>query len=118
MSMPVRRTAAAAAVVLCAAWAPAAVAQDPGRPFEEPVLEGEIPTATATADPTETAEPTATPTAEPTATATATSGPGGKANLPATGSDPLQVVLIGLSLLGFGLSLRFRVALADARPRD
>jgi hypothetical protein len=25
---------------------------------------------------------------------------------------------MGLTLLGFGLSLRFRVALADARPRD
>lgn len=118
MSMPARRAAAAAAVFLCAFTAGPAPAQDNGRPFTEPPLEGELPeataTATATADPTRTA--TATPSAAPTATATA--GPGKKGDLPATGSDPLRVGLIGLSMLGFGLSLRFRVALSDARPRD
>ena len=116
MSMPVRRAAALAAVILCASTAAPALAQDNGRPFTEPPLKGELPEATPTG--TATADPTWTATPTPTATATATAGPGKKGDLPATGSDPLRVGLIGLSMLGFGLSLRFRVALSDARPRD
>jgi len=67
------------------------------------------PTATATASATASPTATTTPTATPTATATP------KPGLPATGSEPGLVALAGVTLLGFGLSLRFRVALGDAR---
>ena len=69
------------------------------------------PTATATASATASPTATTTPTATPTPTATATPKP----DLPATGSEPGLVALAGVTLLGFGLSLRFRVALGDAR---
>lgn len=102
--------------LLCTLLAVPALAQEP---FQFPTLRGKPKggfgaqaTATATAAPTETAtaEPTASPTAEPTAT------PGRRrAALADTGSEPGQLALAGLTLLGFGLALRFRVALADAR---
>ena len=63
---------------------------------------------------TPTPTPTATATASVTATPTATATPDGQ--LARTGADPLRLALAGLALLGFGLSLRFRIALADARP--
>ena len=97
------------------AFAVPAVAQEP---YSNPPLTDEPEDgfgggeATATPAPKATATATATATAEP--TATPRSGPP-KAQLANTGSEPLQVALIGLTLLGFGLALRFRVALADAR---
>ena len=122
MSTRARRAAASAAVILCASPATPALAQQGGEPFSQPPLKGEIRDATPTPTETATASATRTPTPEPSAspTPTATVKPGKNAagNLPATGSDATQVGLIGLSLLGFGLSLRFRVALADARSRD
>jgi hypothetical protein len=115
------RTVATATVLLCAVTATPALAQN-GEPFSEPQLNGSFPggsgsqatAATATATP----EPTGTATASPSQTATSTPKPGRGRNLPNTGSDPARVGLMGLTLLGFGLSLRFRVAHADARPRD
>lgn len=87
-----------------------ASAQDPG-PFDAPRLSDEPPGGGD-------GQPTATATPAPTATATATTAPTATAtasDLPATGADPLRLLLAGLTLLGFGLALRFRVALADAR---
>jgi hypothetical protein len=73
------------------------------------------PTPTPTATPTEepTAEPSATPTASP--KPTATPKPDGN-ELARTGSDaPPLLALGGMSLLGFGIALRLRLALDDAR---
>ncbi len=123
----VRRAGVTAAVLLCAFPASPALAQQ-GEPFSEPPLSGEFPdgsgsqatptpspTATRTATPTATATRTPQPTATPTPTATAKPGRGNK-DLPNTGSDPLRVGLMGLTLLGFGVSLR--LGITDARRRD
>lgn len=133
MSMTVRRLAAAAAVSICALMAPPAVAQTPGagstpkagngEPFDHPRLGDEFPGGsgsqlTPTPSPTATRTSTSTPTPRPTATPRPDDGKNNGEELPDTGTDPLRVGLMGLTLLGFGLSLRLRVALADARRRD
>lgn len=134
MSMSVRRAVAIiAAMCLCAAAPSSVHAQTPepdpremGTPYSEPPLKGDFPDGqgaqqTPTATPEATATATSTATAEPTATATATveptatAGPGKRGDLPNTGSETLEVGLAGLTLIGFGISLRLRVALADAR---
>lgn len=120
-------------MIACVVAAPPARAQmgadNGGEPFSGPVLEDKFPggngaqktptpkpTRTATPEPTpqetETPEPTASP--EPTATAK----PGGRKgkNLPNTGSDTLRIGLMGLTLLGFGFSIR--LSLAEAGRRD
>jgi hypothetical protein len=112
MSVRVRLTAASAAVLICAAAAPA-LAQEP---FASPVLrdkpKGGFTEKTPT--PTPTASPTATATASPTPTATPRRH-GKDGALAETGADPLRLALAGLTLLGFGFSIRLRIALADAR---
>jgi LPXTG-motif cell wall-anchored protein len=100
-----------------------------GKPFTEPPLKRQFPgdskaQATPTPKPAKTAAPTATPratatpTRTPSPTPTATAKPGKGEDLPSTGSDALEIGLAGMTLLGFGLSLRFRVALADVRRYD
>lgn len=99
------RLAVLAALILMLVAAPAPAQQ----PYSQPRLRdkprggfhGQA-TATPTATATATAEPTATPHRR-------------TAALPNTGADPLRLALAGLTLIGFGLALRFRVALG-ARP--
>lgn len=86
-------------------------------PFDSPTLSDEPPAGQGS-DATPT--PSKTATATPTETATATSEPAAtprarRAQLARTGSEPLELALLGMTLLGFGMALRFRVALADAR---
>lgn len=124
MVREVRLVAVTAAAIVCVAAPAPALAQNGGRtadePFSGPMLEDEFPggggaqktpepTPTRTPRRTPTPSPTATPTPEPTPSPTATAAPAnGKndKNLPDTGSDPLRTGLMGLTLLGFGLSLR------------
>ena len=141
MSTRVRRAAVtAAATLLCAGAATPARAQQGGA-YSSPVLTNDFPgkggvqrtptpsptpraTRTARPTPEPTAVPTRTPRPRPTPTPTPTASPeptatakpddgGGKGNLPETGSDPLRVGLMGLTLLGFGFSVRLGVG--DAR---
>jgi hypothetical protein len=130
----VRRAALTAALIACVVFAAPALAQNGGNPGDEPfsgpLLDNKFPggeaqktpTPTPTPRETDTPEPTpspsASPEASPTATATATPEPGGKGRkeMPNTGSDPLRVGLMGLTLLGFGLSLR--MSLTEARRRN
>ena len=127
----VRRVALTAAAIACFVAASPAPAQTGGgaggEPFSGPLLDDKFPggkgaqktptptppTPEPTAEETETPEPTASP--EPTATAK----PNGRRNdkkLPNTGSDALRIGLMGLTLLGFGFSLR--LGLAEAGRRD
>jgi carbohydrate-binding DOMON domain-containing protein len=106
------------AVLLCALAAPA-LAQ---KPFNGPVLTDKpkggfgAQTTTPTPTPTARATATATRTATATPTATATARPGRRGEpLANTGADPVRLALAGLTLLGFGFSLRLRLALADVR---
>lgn len=105
------RLAVCAALILALLTAPALAQQ----PFSQPKLRdkpkgGFSGQATATPAATATATPTASATAEPTATPRHRT-----ASLPNTGADPLRLALAGFALIGFGLALRFRVAL-HARP--
>jgi hypothetical protein len=111
MSLRVRLTGAMVAVLICAVTAPA-LAQDP---FASPVLRDKPKGGFATVTPTPTA--TASATASPSATPTATPRSKKHGQLADTGTDPLRLALAGLALLGFGFSLRLRIALADARRR-
>ncbi len=117
MSLRLRHAGPLAAVLLCTVVPAPALARN-----GDDVLVAQIAQARAAKDPFRALPPLrrhprtrlggdATPTPTPTATAT----PAGKSDLPSTGSDPALVALVGLSLLGFGLSLRLRVALGDAR---
>jgi hypothetical protein len=101
------------AVLICALAAPA-LAQDP---FRSPVLRDKPKGGFAQTTPTPTATATPSATASPTPTPTATPRPRRHGELADTGADPLRLALAGLSLLGFGLCLRLRIALADARRR-
>jgi hypothetical protein len=103
-----------AAVFLCTLATAPAVAQGP---FGSPVLRDKPKGGFgAKSTPTPTATATATRTATPTPSPTATAGPRRhRGPLAETGADPLRIALAGLSLLGFGLCIRFRVALADVR---
>jgi hypothetical protein len=113
MSKRVRRAGAIAAAILCALTAAPAVAQSP---FNSPVLRDKPKGGFgAEKTPTPTPTPTATETATASPTPTATAKPRKDRALAETGTDPLRVGLAGLSLLGFGLCIRLRVALADAR---
>jgi hypothetical protein len=96
-----------ATLLACVLAAAPAVAQG-AKPFTKPPLSAHPRQGLGRATPTPTA--TSTPRATPTA--------GPRRNLPNTGADPMRLALAGLTLLGFGLSLRFRVALADARRPD
>ena len=70
----------------------------------------------ATPTPTPTEEPSATPTATATPEPTATAKPRNGRELAETGSDDVPILALGgLSLLGFGIALRLRLALDDAR---
>jgi hypothetical protein len=142
MSPSARRAGAVVAVLICMIVPNAVSAQEPmltaqieeGTPFDNdlpglkdkfPGSKGQktpTPTPTATEEPTATATPSPTPTAtatktpEPSPTPTATAKPG---DLARTGSDsPPLFALGGLSLLGFGIALRLRLALDDARSND
>ncbi len=124
-----------AAAVACFVAAAPALAQNGGggadEPFSGPVLVDDFPgdkgaqktpTPKPTREPTpsptpeETETPTPTPEASPTPTATAKPGRTNAKDLPNTGSDPLRVGLMGLTLLGFGFSLR--LSLTEARSRN
>lgn len=96
---------------------PAAAQAQSDEPFSSPGLRGQIPGGSAQGTATPTPEATETATPEPTATAeaTATARPKRPRELANTGSDPGRVALMGLVLVGFGLSLRLRIALGDAR---
>ena len=96
------------AALLCVSLAAPALAQ---KPFNAPKLSDE-PKGGFKAKPTATPEPTATATASPEPTARPRRV---RSSLPNTGADPMRLALAGLTLLGFGFALRFRVALADAR---
>lgn len=114
MTMRARRAGPLAAVLLCTLLAAPAHAQtsSAGSPPDQPRLRKHPEQRLGgRATPTPTAGATATATATPTAAPSATPKP----DLPATGSEPGMVALAGMTLLGFGLSLRLRVALADAR---
>lgn len=112
MILPARLAILAA--LLCMVLAAPALAQ---RPYTSPRLRDKPKGgfgAQVTATPTARATPTATPEA------TATAGPHAtprhnRAKLPTTGADAVSLALAGLALVGFGLALRYRVALADAR---
>lgn len=88
-------------------------------PFSGPELENEFPGGNGQATPTAEPTPEETSTPEPSPTPAATAKPGGGKRgkrLPDTGSDPLRVGLMGLTLLGFGLSLR--LGLAEVQRRN
>jgi len=127
--------ATAAALLCCALSASPALAQQ-GEPFSGPPLNDGFPDGsgaqrtptpsptateapTRTPRPTTTARPTSTPTvtATPTATPTRKPRPNRRDDLPATGADALRVGLMGFTLLGFGISLRLRVADGTRRRR-
>ncbi len=121
MSLRVRHAGPLAAVMLCAAVPGAALARN-----RDDMLVAQIAQARPAKDPFGGLTPLrshprtplggdATPTSTPTPRATATATPVDRSGLPSTGSDPALVALAGLSLFGFGLSLRLRVALGDAR---
>lgn len=108
----VRHLRPLAAVLVCTLAPAPALAQTSSQatPFGEPRLRRH-PEQRLGGRPTPTPTPTATATAGATPAPTATPKP----DLPATGSDPGVVALAGMTLVGFGLSLRLRVALGDAR---
>jgi hypothetical protein len=137
MSLRARRAGSAVAVLICLLAPNVAPAQEPvlvaqideagePQPFGSlPPIRSKFPGSGSQTNPTPTPteEPTATPTAtetpEPTPTRTpeptATAKPG-DIDLVRTGSDdPPLLALGGLSLLGFGIALRLRLALDDAR---
>ncbi|MEJ7891226.1 MAG: hypothetical protein WKF94_01115 [Solirubrobacteraceae bacterium] len=130
MSMSVRRAVATAAALLCCALSASPALAQQGEPFSGPPLkEGfpdgsgaqrtPTPSPTATGTATRTPRPTATATSTPTVTATPTPKPrpNRRDDLPATGTDALRVGLMGFTLLGFGISLRLRVADGIRRRR-
>jgi hypothetical protein len=111
--LPSARIAAVlSALLLCALLAAPALAQ---KPFNAPKLRDK-PKGGFGAQVTATPTVTATASASPSPTVT----PRHRhrhADLPNTGADPLRLLLAGFTLIGFGLALRYRVALADARPQ-
>jgi hypothetical protein len=111
MPVPVRLTGVLVAVLICVVAAPALAQQ----PFASPVLRDRPKGGFAKGTPTPTATPSPTATATASPTPTPTARPGKHGQLAETGADPLRLALAGLTLLGFGLCLRLRLALADAR---
>jgi carbohydrate-binding DOMON domain-containing protein len=130
MPFNARRAGAVAATLLCVMTPSVVHAQAKNTFLGQPLITEKPPhplrgsatatptataTSTATATRTATPTPTATRTATPTPTATAKPG-GSQTGLADTGLDAVAVALGGLSLLGFGLSLR--MALDNARRDD
>ena len=135
MVREVRRAVVTAAAIACFFAAAPALAQNRGgvadEPFSGAVLERRVPRWQRRAEDADTeahshgdadsrgdADADARAVGEPNTHRHGQAGQGGNGkgkDLPDTGSDPLRVGLMGLTLLGFGFSLR--LSLTEARRR-